>query len=284
MAAPCRGPFRGANFPASGSMAEMDQDLEYTVGAVVSALRDARRVLFVTGAGISADSGLPTYRGVSGLYDDGPTEDGVSIEDALSGEMLAEHPEITWRYIREIEEACRGAAPNAAHDIIAKLQRLAEGRVLLTQNVDGLHRAAGSASPIEVHGTIDELRCTACAYRTSVKDYAGLPPPPAVPRCPRCNAVLRPDVVLFGEMLPEAAIERLRDEVAQGFDLVIVIGTTAVFPYIQAPVLLAARGGRTTVEINPGDTMLSEIVTHRLRIGAADAMRHIWTRYQAATR
>lgn len=262
----------------------MEDDLDYAVDAVVRALRDARRVLFVTGAGISADSGLPTYRGVAGLYDDGATEEGVAIEDALSGEMLAEHPEITWRYIREIEVACRGALPNAAHEIIAKLERLGEGRVLLTQNVDGLHRAAGSPSPIEVHGNIDELRCTACPYRVSVKDYAGLPPAPAVPRCPRCDAVLRPDVVLFGEMLPETAIERLRDEVARGFDLVIVIGTTAVFPYIQAPVLLAARGGRTTVEINPGETVLSEIVTHRLRMGAVDAMRRIWTRYQAATR
>lgn len=236
----------------------------------------ARRVLFVTGAGISADSGLPTYRGIGGLYDSSVTEEGFAIEDALSGAMMAERPEITWKYLAQIEANCRGARPNAAHEAIAWLE--AKSRVtVLTQNVDSLHRAAGSRDVIEIHGTLHRLRCSDCGWRQAVPDYEGLPIPPA---CRECGGRLRPDVVLFGEALPIDAVNRLIATLEAGTDLVFSIGTTSVFPYIAAPVLEAVRRGIPTVEINPGESNVSECVDTRLRMGAAAALGAIRRRLE----
>jgi NAD-dependent deacetylase len=245
--------------------------------AVADLCRAVRRILFVTGAGISADSGLPTYRGIGGLYNGGVTDEGDAIEDALSGEMLAARPEITWKYIAQIEANCRGARPNAAHAAIAWFASRADVTVL-TQNIDGLHRAAGTRNPIEIHGTLHKLCCTACDWRDEVKDYAGLSIPPA---CPACGGLVRPEVVLFGEALPSAAVARLIRALEQGFDLVFSIGTTSVFPYIAAPVVEALRSGVPTVEINPGESNVSHYVDYRLRLGAADALAGIRARLAA---
>jgi NAD-dependent deacetylase len=233
-------------------------------------------ILFVTGAGISADSGLPTYRGVGGLYDAGETEDGLPIEVCLSGAMFRQDPGRTWRYIREIEAACRGARPNPAHSCIAELERSRERIWVLTQNVDGLHAAAGSEQLISIHGDVHELRCTACSWRDRVADFRELDEridAQLVPSCPRCDAPIRPDVVLFGELLPPAEVERLQAELARGFDAVVSIGTTALFPYIAAPVLQARAAGRLTIEINPGVSEVSGVVDLHLKLGAAAAMQ-----------
>ena len=138
-------------------------------------------VLFVTGAGLSADSGLPTYRGIGGLYERTGTDDGVPIERALSGPMFRRRPELCWKYIHQIEASCRGAEPNLAHRVIAALEGRLPRVVTLTQNVDGLHARAGSRDLIEIHGNLRELRCTACPWTDRVEDYADLPP---LPRCP----------------------------------------------------------------------------------------------------
>ena len=243
--------------------------------AVARLIADAGRILFITGAGISADSGLPTYRGIGGLYHERLTDDGLTIEEALSGEMMEAHPEVAWKYIAEIEANCRGAAPNIAHRIIAALEHERPGVWVLTQNVDGLHRAAGSRNLIEIHGSVHRLRCTECKHARSVPDYSGLRIPPG---CPVCGGVLRPDVVLFGEMLPETGLRRLEALLDDGVDLVVSIGTTSVFPYISGPVWWADQVGVPSVEINPGETGVSEIVTHRLRLRAAEAMPELWRR------
>lgn len=232
-------------------------------------VENASRILFITGAGISADSGLPTYRGVGGLYDGAGTEDGIDIEDALSGPMLRAHPEVCWKYIGQVEEACRGARPNRAHEVIAELGRRREGVFVLTQNVDGLHGAAGTDAPIEIHGNVHQLACTACSWEKQVPSYAGLTLPPS---CPQCAALVRPAVVLFGEMLPPAALARVRDELHRGFELVVIIGTTAAFPYIAAPVHMAAGWGAPTVEINPGVSAVSDRVDLRFVGRAAPTM------------
>jgi NAD-dependent deacetylase len=245
--------------------------------AVAELCRAARRILFVTGAGISADSGLPTYRGIGGLYNGNATDEGHAIEEALSGEMLALRPAITWKYLAQIEATCRGARPNAAHAAIAWFAGRAAVTVL-TQNIDGLHRAAGTRDPIEIHGTLHKLRCTGCAWRAEVDDYAALSIPPA---CPDCGGLVRPEVVLFGEALPSAAVARLIRALEQGFDLVFSIGTTSVFPYIAAPVVEALRSGVPTVEINPGESNVSHYVDYRLRLGAAAALAGIRQRLEA---
>lgn len=251
----------------TGQEAELD--------AVAALLKRAERVLFVTGAGISADSGLPTYRGVGGLYHERLTAEGLTIEEALSGEMMVLRPDIAWRYIGEIESNCRGAKPNAAHLIIADLEREKPGVWVLTQNVDGLHRMAGSDKVIEIHGTVHRLCCTECPHRRSVIDFEGLELPPA---CPVCGGLLRPDVVLFGEMLPQREIDCLTHVMEKGVDLVVSIGTTSVFPYIAGPIRWARENGVASVEINPGTTEVSGLVTYRLRMGGAEAMTQIRAR------
>lgn len=251
--------------------------LPLQLDAVAEELAAARRVLFITGAGISADSGLPTYRGTGGLYEGRATADGMSIERALSGPVFRMRPEITWKYLAQIEETCRGAQPNAAHLAIAWLEQRLPHVLTLTQNVDGLHRQAGSRALIEIHGDLRDLYCPRCGYRETPVSLAGrvLPPP-----CPACAAILRPDVVLFDEPLPAAAVKRLRDELASGFDLVLTIGTSANFPYIVEPVALAMQAGVPTVEINPQRTPLSDHVDFYLPLGAAAAMSALLARLQ----
>lgn len=238
---------------------------------VALVLRGARRIAFITGAGISAESGLPTYRGVGGLYNDMTIDEGLAIEEILSGETFMRDPALTWKYLLEIERACRGAQPNAAHRMIAALDRTHEVCVI-TQNVDGFHVEAGSRDVIEIHGRLRELRCTSCGARAARPDFDGLELPP---RCADCRGVLRPDVVLFGEMLPVRAVARYELALRQGFDAVFAVGTTAGFPYVYDPVASSARAGIPTIEINPDRTALSSLVSHRFECGAVAALRAI---------
>jgi NAD-dependent deacetylase len=227
------------------------------IARVVDILAGARNLLFITGAGISADSGLPTYRGIGGLYDARHPEEGIPIEEILSGEMLRRRPELTWKYLGQIEQATRGARLNRAHEVIAEMESHF-GRVwTLTQNIDGLHRQAGAKNVLEIHGSLHHLACTGCQWRQTVADYGGLSLPP---RCPRCRAILRPRVVLFGEALPHETVELFYAQLEAGFDAVFSIGTTSVFPYIAGPVEAAARCGWATIEINPAETRVSSIV------------------------
>jgi NAD-dependent deacetylase len=234
-------------------------------------------VLFVTGAGISADSGLPTYRGIGGLYDVDPTEEGLAIEEVLSGHMLRRRPELTWKYLAQIAMAARGGTFNRGHEVIAEMERHFPRVWTLTQNVDGYHRLAGSENVIEIHGNMSSLSCMRCPYRQTVGDDEMIELPP---RCLDCHAILRPDVVLFGEMLPEEAISRMRRELDTGFGAVFSVGTSSSFPYIQEAVMMAARAGAPVIEINPAETVLSPHIDYRLPLGAAAALNAIWTRFQ----
>ncbi|MBI4954734.1 MAG: NAD-dependent protein deacylase [Myxococcales bacterium] len=245
--------------------------LDAALEPVAEALATARRVLVVTGAGISADSGMPTYRGVGGIYDRGVTDEGMPIEVALSGAVFERRPAVSWKYILEIERACRGAVPNRAHEVIAALDAGERETWVLTQNVDGLHRRAGSRRLIDIHGDVRSLVCTRCRAAEVVEDYRRFDGVALPPRCRRCDGVLRPAVVLFGELLPEDKLAELRALRSRGFDVVLSVGTTSAFPYVAGPVLEAQRLGLPTVEVNPGDTAVSAIVHHRVRAGAARA-------------
>ncbi|RIX49868.1 MAG: NAD-dependent deacylase [Rhodocyclales bacterium GT-UBC] len=249
--------------------------IETQLDEVAGILVQAERVLFITGAGISADSGLPTYRGVGGLYNGDETEDGLAIEEALSGQVFSVRPDITWKYLAQIEENCRGAVPNAAHRAIVELEKYLTRVMVFTQNVDGLHRQAGSSDIVEIHGNLQELMCTTCEFEERVSDLAGRALPPL---CPACAAVLRPKVVLFGESLPSDEMDRFLDALEAGFDMIFTIGTSGVFPYIAEPVLWASRIGIPTVEINPIQTRLSSAVEYHLALGAAEAMTAILAR------
>jgi NAD-dependent deacetylase len=245
---------------------------------VVDILARSRSLLFITGAGISADSGLPTYRGIGGLYNVEHPEEGFPIEEILSGEMFARRPELTWKYLWQIGKASQDAKFNRAHQVIAEMESRFERVWTLTQNVDGLHRQAGSKNVLEIHGNLHNLICTECDWRQTVTNFDGLSLPPI---CRQCQAVMRPDVVLFGEMLPSEIIDCLGDQLDIGFDAIFSIGTTSVFPYIAGPVMAAHRHGRATIEINPSPTKVSRLVDVKLSMRAAEAMDAIWTQYQA---
>jgi len=255
-------------------------EIDEQIAAAVALLRQSRSILFITGAGLSADSGLPTYRGAGGLYAGAETENGVPIEMAMAGRTLRTNPEVTWKYLARVEAASRGKTFNRAHEVIAEMERAFERVWVLTQNVDGFHRMAGSRNVIDIHGDCRELSCVQCGYHVTVRDYSGLSIPPL---CPECGGVIRPDVVLFGEWLPPEKVRVLQRELAAGFDLIFSVGTTSVFPYIAEPVLNARYAGARTVEINPGTTEVSHAVDIRIPRGAAETLDHLWGQYRNAT-
>ena len=243
------------------------------ISKFVDSLKQSNRVFVITGAGMSADSGLPTYRGIGGLYDNKNTEDGMPIEKALSGPVFRSQPEVTWKYLAQIEQGARGASFNRGHQILKEMETRFDEVWILTQNVDGFHSAAGSTNVIEIHGNMYRMRCTRCGFRKSYENYDDFQLPPD---CPECESNLRPDVVLFEEQLPEKEINRLYECMDMHFDLVLSIGTSSYFPYIVQPVYLAHQMGVTTVEINPGQTQISSIVDIKLEMGAADALSQAW--------
>jgi len=254
-----------------------DEIFRQQVEQVVSLLRKAGRIFVVTGAGISADSGLPTYRGISGLYNDRPTDEGIAIETALSGSMLRENPALTWKYIRQIEETCRGKSYNRAHEVLAEMEAHFERICILTQNVDGFHHKAGSGNIIDIHGNLHDLFCISCPYRETVADYSAVVVPP---QCPECGDMIRPDVVLFEEMLSFDKTQRLTEELQNGFDLVFSIGTTSVFPYIAQPVIMAYHGNIPAVEINPTHTVVSRMCHIKIAEKAAKTLNAIWLAFR----
>jgi NAD-dependent deacetylase len=245
--------------------------MEQQIKRVAQAIDGAERILVISGAGLSADSGLPTYRGLGGLYN-GYTAEGLPIEAALSGPMLQRDPALCWKYLAELGKACLGAQPNAGHRAIAELQRRKPECWVLTQNIDGYHRAAGSPPErlIEIHGELAPLYCQSCgAEDPELAEHLTRPLPP---RCRQCGGILRPPVVLFEEMLPEQAIDSLYSEVRKGFEVVLSVGTSASFPYIVEPVLRTRQAGGLTVEINPTATDLSDAVDVHLRGRALDVL------------
>lgn len=253
-----------------------DNENARKIEQIVGLLKRSKSILFITGAGISADSGLPTYRGIGGLYDDKVTEDGIPVEMALAGETLEKHPEITWKYLSQIEKNCRNAKFNRAHQVIAEMERYFKRVWVLTQNIDGFHHAAGSRNVIDIHGDMHKLVCTGCWWRSTVKDYGEIDIPPL---CPKCGQIARPEVVFFGELLPYEKMQVLLRELGLGFDIYFSVGTTSVFPYIQQPIIDAKSCGRPTVEINPAQTEISDVVDIKLCLRAAEALDAIWARY-----
>ena len=254
----------------------VDLPYEQAVTKTVNFLRKAGSLLFITGAGISAESGLPTYRGIGGLYNGNNTVDGFSIEEVLSGYMLVKKPEITWKYIAQIEARYRTASFNQAHKIISDFEKVFNRVWVLTQNIDGFHQSAGSKNVIDIHGDMQVLICTGCGWQIRVKDYSSISIPPV---CPECGAKVRPKVVFFGEMLDEDKIQVLSRELGQGFDMYFVIGTTCTFPYIQEPVALAKSSGKPVIEINPGVTSVSDLADIKFSMPASQALYSIWEQF-----
>ncbi|MFN3597672.1 MAG: SIR2 family NAD-dependent protein deacylase [Rubricoccaceae bacterium] len=219
-------------------------------------LASARRVAVLTGAGISAESGIPTFRDPDGLWQRFRPEELASVEAFLANPVLVQG---WYRHRRDVAERAR---PNAGHEALAALERLVEalpgGHFLLaTQNVDGLHRRAGTRRLAELHGSILDARCLACAAPAPEQLLAAAGDGAPV-RCARCGGLLRPGVVWFGEMLPEDTFAEAQ-EAAALCDVFLSVGTSgAVYPAAGLP-LLARQAGAYVAEINP---VRSDIAHH----------------------
>ena len=221
-------------------------------------LRDAERIVVLTGAGVSAESGVPTFRGDGGLWKS------YRPEELATPEAFARDPGLVWEWYRWRRSLVARCAPNPGHHALARLALAQPGRTtIVTQNVDGLHHRAARAEarerdpkpafPIEVHGAIHRDRCSGCSH---VEDADLAATDSGIPRCARCGSPLRPDVVWFGEALDPEVIGAAF-AAAEEADLCLVVGTSAlVYPAASLPDVTRARGGRV-VEVNLDSTPLT---------------------------
>jgi NAD-dependent deacetylase len=203
-------------------------------------LREARRVTVLTGAGVSAESGLPTFREAqTGLWAK------YRPEDLATPEAFGRDPRLVWEWYAWRRELVARAAPNAGHRALAALRSRVPELTLITQNVDGLHQQASSANVIELHGNIGRTKCSVENVVIESWPATDAVPPP----CPRCGGLLRPDVVWFGERLPELALAEAA-RAAQECDLFLSVGTSGVVEPAASLPLLAADRGATVIFVN----------------------------------
>jgi NAD-dependent deacetylase len=230
------------------------------------------RVLVLTGAGVSAESGIPTFRGKNGYWRNlDPTK-------LATPKAFARDPQLVWDWYRERRERIRNAQPNAAHEAIARLAHHADEFLLVTQNVDDLHARAGlpGEKMVQIHGDIFVTRCSRCESKRFEHEYEQEQEHESVRNCVQCEALMRPGVVWFGEQLPWGELQRVENYLEGGAcDVVIVAGTTATFGYIIDWALRASRDGAELIEVNPEETPLSQFATRLVREPAAIALPRI---------
>ncbi len=227
--------------------------------------RQAQHVVVFSGAGMSAESGVPTFRqaqtGLWARYD--PTE-------LATPAAFRQHPKRVWDWYTWRRTLVARAQPNAGHRAIAELETLVPRVTVVTQNVDGLHQAAGSSHVLELHGNLQRTVCSVCRALVPAEEWAP-PGPEGVPRCPHCGGLLRPDVVWFGELLPASVWEAARQAMQQA-DVVLVVGTSGlVYPAASLP-LQAAEKGAVLIEINPEVSALSQRMDYIWRGPAGEVL------------
>ena len=253
------------------------------------------RILVITGAGVSAESGIPTFRGKDGYWRN------LDPAKLATPEAFAKNPKLVWEWYRERRQRIRSAQPNPAHQAIVKLAAHSEF-LLVTQNVDDLHLRAKSEGQrlsrdkiVQIHGDIFETRCSRCDFVNPGRDGSPEPPgsqcnsgrltpiaptsahnsndEPDLTKCPDCGELMRPGVVWFGEQLDPRKIERVEDYLARAScDIVIVAGTTAAFGYIIDWALRARAPNGQLIEVNPNPTPLSRWAMHSIREPAGSAL------------
>ncbi len=226
-------------------------------------LRAARSVLVLTGSGISAESGLPTFRGVGGLWRT------HRVEELASPEGFARDPVLVWTWYNERKAAHEHARPHAGHLALVEVENACGDFTLATQNVDSLHLRAGSRNVIELHGNLREARCTGCAQRRPF-DAAGIPLDEIEHSC---GGRWRPDIVWFGEPLPPDAWQKATAAAASA-EVILVVGTSAVV-YPAAALATHYNRGAYVAEINPEETAISNRVDCALRGTAAGLLPRI---------
>ncbi len=252
----------------TGGEAEMDRARRLVASA--------ERIVVLTGAGVSAESGVPTFRGEDGLWQS------HRPEELATPQAFRRDPALVWSWYAWRRERVAECRPNEGHRALARLALLRDGVTLVTQNVDGLHTVAAEeeaeklgvgpepAIPWELHGSVFRLRCSSCEYREEHR--VPEEPEPVEPlHCPECRGLLRPDVVWFGEMLPATALDGAF-QAAREADLALAVGTSAmVHPAASVPLVTADAGG-TVLEVNPDATPLSRVASLALRGPAGELL------------
>lgn len=243
-----------------------DDLLAKGVSTLAGRLRSATRVAVLTGAGVSAASGVPTFRGPDGLWRH------YRPEDLATPAAFARDPQLVWEWYDWRRTRIAGCAPNAAHRVLADWAARWPSFTLVTQNVDDLHERAGSPALLHLHGSIWHVRCAnGCRGGRHSRRLDATPLAPLPPRCPACGGLDRPDVVWFGEPLDALTLERAADAV-EAADVVLVVGTSAVVHPAAGLIGVASASGAFVVEINPDDTPWTGEVGLALRAPAEIAL------------
>lgn len=234
---------------------------EAAIDEVRARLSSARAVTVLTGAGISADSGVPTFRGAEGLWRN------FRAEELATPEAFARDPRLVWEWYNWRRELIAGKSPNPAHAALAKMERRFDRFWLITQNVDGLHRLAGSTKLSEIHGNIWTVRCTACR-RIEENRQVPIPIPPA---CSACGKLVRPHIVWFGESLDPNELGRSFDAV-NSCEMMLIVGTSGIVYPAASFAPSAKAAGAFVAEINLDPTPNSDLVDVTVRGRAKDVV------------
>ena len=219
-----------------------------------SLLKSAESICVLTGAGISAESGVATFRGADGLWSK------LKPQELANFDAFMRNPELVWEWYNHRKKIIHEVKPNAAHFALAEMELIVQKFTLITQNIDNLHRRAGSKRVLELHGNIERSYCVKCG---SPAESIEITPEKKIPHCIKCGGIIRPDVVWFGEQLPEDVFEEAI-RAAQNCELFLTIGTSAVvYPAAGIP-LEASNCGAYVVEINIERTEISRMVNETL--------------------
>jgi len=220
--------------------------------SVTNKLSNAKKIVFVTGAGISQESGIPTFRGKDGLWRNYDAMKLATID------AFYDNPKLVWEWYNERRKNILSAEPNLGHKAIAELEKFVKV-VVLTQNIDGLHQRAGSTEVLELHGSIIKIKCTVCNFKSEVlSEFADMPP-----LC-KCGNILRPDVIWFGESLPQDIWQQAMIH-ASKCDVMVVVGTSLVVSPANTLPIYAKQNNAILIEINPDETIMSSDMDFSIR-------------------
>jgi NAD-dependent deacetylase len=251
---------------------EVDSPLRRKARELARAAGGSQRVVVLTGAGISSDSGIPTFRDAGGVWSR------FRPEDLASPEAFARDPRTVWEWYLARAENVKEAQPNPGHFSIAEMEGLFSDFYLVTQNVDGLHQRAGSRKVIELHGNLGRARCTRCHFVSLLEETP--PGPDGMPHCPSCGALARPDVVWFGEPLPEDALEQAFN-LSSRAQIFFSVGTSGLVQPAASLPYIAKSAGAILVEVNPKETPLSGECDFVFRASASKALPLIVEAFRA---
>jgi len=239
--------------------------IEEQVARAADMLRAASQVVALTGAGVSAESGVATFRGAGGLWEGSPVSE-VATPDAFAAD-----PVRVWRFYEARRRQLAGVRPNPGHLVLASWQDRFAGFTLVTQNVDGLHQAAGSSHVLELHGSIWRVICTGCRRR---RDDRCVPLARVPPHCDQCAAIERPDIVWFGEILPADVLAEATAAVWR-CEVLVVVGTSALVYPAAGLVHEAAAAGARIIEVNPEQSALAALAAVAVRAPSGVALPQI---------